>query len=139
MGEECGSQAPFLYFTDHRDPALAQAVREGRQREFGFDENTLQSTCRQLPDPNDAATYAASYPWTDSADAAQWHDYYQALLAVRLHMIVPRLAGARAEAAQVLGSFAVAAHWRMNDGARLSLYVNLGDADAEPEIGRAHV
>src|SRR3546814_14758798 len=79
MGEECGSQAPFLYFTDHRDPALAQAVREGRQREFGFDENTLQSTRRQLPDPNDAATYAASYPWTDSADAAPWHDYYQAL------------------------------------------------------------
>ena len=34
MGEEYGETAPFLYFTSHTDPALAQAVREGRRREF---------------------------------------------------------------------------------------------------------
>jgi len=34
MGEEYGEPAPFLYFTSHRDPALAQAVREGRTKEF---------------------------------------------------------------------------------------------------------
>ena len=34
MGEEYGETAPFLYFTDHGDPALAEAVREGRKREF---------------------------------------------------------------------------------------------------------
>ena len=34
MGEEYGEPAPFLYFTSHTDPALAQAVREGRRREF---------------------------------------------------------------------------------------------------------
>ncbi|MBO9353827.1 malto-oligosyltrehalose trehalohydrolase [Bordetella petrii] len=130
MGEERGSPAPFLYFTDYRDPALAQAVRDGRQREFDLAAQAGPGAAKTLPDPNQAATYAASYPWVDSAEAAQWHDYYQALLAVRLRMIVPRLAGARAEAASVLGPSAVAAHWRMNDGARLSLYVNLGDSDA---------
>ena len=35
MGEEHAEPAPFLYFTDHQDPALARAVREGRRREFG--------------------------------------------------------------------------------------------------------
>jgi len=34
MGEEYGETAPFLYFTDHGDPALVEAVREGRKREF---------------------------------------------------------------------------------------------------------
>jgi len=34
MGEEYGETAPFLYFTSHQDPALAQAVREGRTKEF---------------------------------------------------------------------------------------------------------
>jgi maltooligosyltrehalose trehalohydrolase len=34
MGEEYGETAPFLYFTSHQDPKLAEAVREGRRREF---------------------------------------------------------------------------------------------------------
>lgn len=34
MGEEYGEPAPFLYFTDFADPGLADAVREGRKREF---------------------------------------------------------------------------------------------------------
>jgi maltooligosyltrehalose trehalohydrolase len=35
MGEEYGETAPFLYFIDHSDPDLVQAVREGRKEEFG--------------------------------------------------------------------------------------------------------
>ena len=34
MGEEYGETAPFLYFVHHGDPALIDAVRAGRQREF---------------------------------------------------------------------------------------------------------
>jgi maltooligosyltrehalose trehalohydrolase len=34
MGEEYGETAPFPYFVDHGDPALIEAVRDGRQREF---------------------------------------------------------------------------------------------------------
>ncbi len=34
MGEEYGEDAPFLYFIDHNDPDLVQAVRAGRKREF---------------------------------------------------------------------------------------------------------
>jgi maltooligosyltrehalose trehalohydrolase len=34
MGEEYGEEAPFLYFIDHGDPALVDAVRAGRKAEF---------------------------------------------------------------------------------------------------------
>lgn len=53
MGEEYGEQAPFLYFVDHGDPALIEAVRKGRKEEFSHfmkdmepadpqDENTMK-------------------------------------------------------------------------------------------------
>jgi maltooligosyltrehalose trehalohydrolase len=34
-GEEWGARTPFKFFTDFQDPALDQAVTEGRRREFG--------------------------------------------------------------------------------------------------------
>jgi maltooligosyltrehalose trehalohydrolase len=34
MGEEYGEPHPFLYFVDHDNPELVQAVHEGRKREF---------------------------------------------------------------------------------------------------------
>jgi maltooligosyltrehalose trehalohydrolase len=34
MGEEFADTAPFRYFTSHSDPALAEAVSDGRRKEF---------------------------------------------------------------------------------------------------------
>lgn len=34
MGEEYGEMNPFLYFIDHGDPKLVEAVKEGRKKEF---------------------------------------------------------------------------------------------------------
>jgi maltooligosyltrehalose trehalohydrolase len=52
MGEEYGETAPFQYFIDHSDPALVNAVREGRRREFaGFGWEA------EPPDPKDEATF----------------------------------------------------------------------------------
>ncbi len=56
MGEEWGAGTPWQYFTDHQDPELAEAVRQGRRSEFGshgwsFDE---------VPDPQDPATVRRS-------------------------------------------------------------------------------
>jgi maltooligosyltrehalose trehalohydrolase len=51
MGEEYGETRPFLYFTDHGDPALVDAVRKGRRAEFarfGWTEDP--------PDPQDVET-----------------------------------------------------------------------------------
>jgi maltooligosyltrehalose trehalohydrolase len=55
MGEEYGEVAPFLYFTDHSDPGLGRAVREGRQAEFSsFHANGT------VPDPQSASTFLKS-------------------------------------------------------------------------------
>src|SRR5205814_10089497 len=34
MGEEYFESRPFLFFTDHDDPEIARATREGRRQEF---------------------------------------------------------------------------------------------------------
>jgi len=34
MGEEYGEESPFLYFVNHTDPDLVEAVRKGRKEEF---------------------------------------------------------------------------------------------------------
>ncbi len=127
MGEESGSHAPFLYFTSHADPALADAVRTGRQLEFSsFAEF---SGADALPDPNAEATYLRSHPWAneDSNDAQAWRTYYGALLQLRQRLIAPRLRGAFSLGARAVGDSAVHARWALNDGAVLTLYANLGD------------
>ncbi|HEX4456766.1 MAG TPA: alpha-amylase family glycosyl hydrolase, partial [Polyangia bacterium] len=81
MGEEHADPAPFQYFTDHTDPQLAQAVRDGRRREFpGWDAS-------DVPDPQAAATHdrsRVSFALGDGdgphAAVRRWH---QALLALR--------------------------------------------------------
>ncbi len=51
MGEESGETAPFLYFIDHGDPELVEAVRRGRQAEFAS-----FAWEGELPDPQDPLT-----------------------------------------------------------------------------------
>lgn len=129
MGEERGARTPFLYFTSHTDPALAQAVREGRQREFSaFPEFAGDAPAAQLADPNDPASYQASNPWTDAADASVWMRDYAALLQLRARLISPRLAGAASLGASAIGERGVFARWELADGARLTVYTNLGPA-----------
>ena len=47
QGEEWNASSPFQYFTDHKDPALAQAVREGRRKEFAH----FVDGADEVPDP----------------------------------------------------------------------------------------
>ncbi|MNK34981.1 Malto-oligosyltrehalose trehalohydrolase [compost metagenome] len=129
MGEERGARAPFLYFTSHTDPLLAQAVRDGRRREFAaFPEFAGDAPTAQLPDPNDPASYHASSPWTDGEDAGEWIRDYAALLQLRARLISPRLAGAVSLGASGIGERSVFARWELADGARLTVYTNLGPA-----------
>jgi maltooligosyltrehalose trehalohydrolase len=57
MGEEHDERAPFQFFTDHIDPFIADATREGRKQEFaGF----TAFSGEEIPDPQDAATFERS-------------------------------------------------------------------------------
>jgi maltooligosyltrehalose trehalohydrolase len=53
QGEEYGERRPFQFFTDHVDPRIAEATREGRRREFGF-------TGEDVPDPQAEQTFLDS-------------------------------------------------------------------------------
>ena len=57
MGEEHDERAPFQFFSDHIDPAIADATREGRKREFAA---FTSFSGEQVPDPQDEATGARS-------------------------------------------------------------------------------
>jgi maltooligosyltrehalose trehalohydrolase len=56
QGEEYGETAPFVFFTDHIDPFIADATREGRRREFQH----FAGFRGEVPDPQDAASFERS-------------------------------------------------------------------------------
>lgn len=135
MGEESGAQSPFLFFTDFHDE-LADAVREGRRREFAaFAAFSSEEARAHIPDPNAVATFDASRV-AAGEDAAAWRDFYRELLALRRQQIIPGLAGCRPAGARSLSQAAVLASWRMGSGETLTILLNLGDmAVAAPDIG----
>ncbi|SDV47656.1 malto-oligosyltrehalose trehalohydrolase [Chitinasiproducens palmae] len=135
MGEEYGSEDPFLFFTDY-EGELADAVREGRRREFAkFAAFNDPERRERIPDPNDHRTFAASRAMPADANGAgetnatldAWRRFYRRGLALRHAQIVPRLEDARATGARALSDKAVFAQWRMNDATTLSIALNLGD------------
>ena len=126
MGEEAGATSPFLFFTDFHDE-LADAVREGRRREFkSFAAFARQDARARIPDPNAHKTFDVGRI-VEGPDAAEWRRFYQTLLTLRHRAIVPGIAGAHALEATVLTQSAVQALWRLGDGRLLSILLNLGD------------
>jgi len=129
MGEEEGSATPFLFFTDFHDE-LADAVREGRRKEFAkFDAFADPEARARIPDPNAVSTFAASVP-QPGPEADEWRAFYRELLTLRRERIVPHLVGAVSVGAQVLGAAAVVARWRLGDGTTLGVAIDLGDEPA---------
>jgi maltooligosyltrehalose trehalohydrolase len=67
-GEEWGALTPFLYFTDHEDRALAEAVRRGRREEFA----AFVPDAGEIPDPQDPLSLERSrLGWAEAR--ASWH------------------------------------------------------------------
>ncbi|GGS98957.1 malto-oligosyltrehalose trehalohydrolase [Streptomyces toxytricini] len=82
MGEEWGAGTPWQYFTDHPDPDLARAVREGRRREFAAHGWRPE----EVPDPQDPATRERScLDWAEPERQphARLLDWYRTLVALR--------------------------------------------------------
>jgi malto-oligosyltrehalose trehalohydrolase len=129
MGEEWACTTPFLYFTSHGD-ALADAVREGRRREFvKFAAFASPESRQRIPDPNDPATFEASRPvrsGNQTEDA--WYDFCRNLLHLRRHEITPRLHDVRSAGAGAIGERAISAAWTLGDRTTLHMLANFGDA-----------
>ena len=93
MGEEYGEPHPFLYLTDHGDPALVEAVRQGRREEFA-----QHDWDDAAPDPQDIASFARSrlqLALHQEGEHRELHAFYRALLALRREL--PALTDPEAE------------------------------------------
>ena len=81
MGEEWGATTPFRFFTDHEEPELATAIREGRAREFDeASRDAIYGHHVEVPDPQDRATFESSrLDWSEAGDdpvraaLLRWH------------------------------------------------------------------
>jgi maltooligosyltrehalose trehalohydrolase len=102
MGEEYGEQNPFPFFCSFGDPAVIEAVRQGRREEFAALEFRWGSA---VPDPQDPRTFAAAklhWAWPEGSDHARRRLLYQDLLAAR--RLWPALRDRRHTAARLLGT-----------------------------------
>jgi maltooligosyltrehalose trehalohydrolase len=79
QGEEHGEQRPFQFFTDHDDPAIAEAVREGRRKEF---ERFEAFGREEVPDPQARETFERSKVHPESGDD-ELRSFYRALIETR--------------------------------------------------------
>lgn len=81
MGEEYGETNPFLYFVDHSDPDLIEAVRKGRKAEFAAFHYE-----GELPDAQSEETFLKSkLQWNllDVAKHETLHQFYKTLINIR--------------------------------------------------------
>lgn len=86
MGEEMGETAPFLFFIDTHDSAMARTVYEGRKKEFsGF-------KWKDFPDPNDERTFQSSkLKWKVSEMSRSFNSLYRDLLKIRKEYVLPNI------------------------------------------------
>jgi maltooligosyltrehalose trehalohydrolase len=78
MGEEYGEPNPFQFFTDHIDPAVADATRAGRKREFAAYAGFARD---DVPDPQDPETFRRSK--LSRRERPGVRDHYRRLLELR--------------------------------------------------------
>ncbi|AUY54542.1 malto-oligosyltrehalose trehalohydrolase [Streptomyces sp. CB01881] len=132
MGEEWGASTPWQYFTDHTDPGLAEAVRQGRRREFA--EHGWQAEA--VPDPQEPATVLRSVlDWTEPrraphSELLSWHREL-----IRLRRDRPELADPDLSAVRV--GFDEAARWLVVHRGPYRVAVNLSDSSAVLPLGAA--
>ncbi|PTN35339.1 malto-oligosyltrehalose trehalohydrolase [Desulfonatronum sp. SC1] len=131
MGEEWATERPFPFFCDFQGD-LADAVREGRRKEFAaFPEFADPGMRERIPDPNDPATaQSAVLNWDErySVEHAQWLTFYRDLLSLRQARIVPLLGLMQPGAAtwQIQEPSVLIVNWPLTDGRTLRMTGNLG-------------
>jgi maltooligosyltrehalose trehalohydrolase len=127
MGEEWGATTPWQYFTDHQDPELAEAVRDGRRGEFA----AHGWPAADVPDPQDPATRDRScLAWPPDPEEVWPLSWHRRLIAIR-HAHLPR----ELRLADVDVRFDEAARWLLAHVGPLTLALNFADSPATLPLG----
>jgi maltooligosyltrehalose trehalohydrolase len=120
QGEEWGATTPFLYFTDFADQNLAQAVREGRRREFASHGG------QEVPDPQANDTFERSrLRWEEAKREphAGLLNWYRDLIALR--KAEPSLTDGRMD--RVRATWSDDERWLVVERGSLALGCNLAE------------
>jgi malto-oligosyltrehalose trehalohydrolase len=129
MGQEWGAKQPFLFFCDYHGE-LADAVREGRRREFAkFAAFADPQSRARIPDPHAESTFAASkLDWhaSDTAEGTQRVGFVRELLRIRRTEIEPRLREDLHGGTYAVSGSALRVEWPLAGDARLHLLANPG-------------
>jgi maltooligosyltrehalose trehalohydrolase len=132
MGEEWGADTPWQFFTDHTDPALAEAVSSGRRSEFA----THGWGRTDVPDPQDSETFLRSkLDWTQPEREPHrsllgWYRTLLALRRARPELTDPRLDLVRAD-------YDEQSRWLLITRGPLRIAANLGTARVTVPLGVA--
>ncbi len=124
QGEEWGASTPFCFFTDHREPALAKAVREGRCQEFAAFGWKPEDTA----DPQARETFEKSkLNWPEIAREPHrkmfaWHQKL-----IQLRRAEPALHDGRMDAVKT--HFDEAARWLVMQRGDISVVCNFADRE----------
>lgn len=133
QGEEWGASTPFLYFSDHRDPKLGAAVREGRRREFP----AFAGKAEEIPDPQAAQTFErCKLIWEERirprhAEVLEWHKRL-----IRLRRSTPELCNGRMD--EVATRCDETKRWLVVERGPWSIACNLGASPAEVALGEGN-
>jgi maltooligosyltrehalose trehalohydrolase len=124
QGEEWAASSPFQYFADHEDPQLAQAVSEGRKREF----QAFGWSPDSIPDPESRDTFLRSkLSWDEIHDGqhARMQAWYRDL--IRLRRSTPCLNNGEPGNTRVV--FDEANRWLTFQRGEIWVYCNLGQGN----------
>ena len=130
-GEEWGASTPFQYFTDHPEPGLAQAVREGRRKEFA----AFGSKPEDIPDPQAPETFQhLKLNWDElshepHAGLLDWHRRL-----INLRQTEPALSDGRREA--VLTRFDESAGWLLAQRGPITLACLVSDRPQQVPLSK---
>jgi maltooligosyltrehalose trehalohydrolase len=133
QGEEWAASTPFQYFTDHQDANLAQAVRDGRRKEFaafGWEPD-------DVPDPQSPETFARSkLKWDEIPESphAATLEWYRRLIQLRRDN--PSLRDGRLENVDV--RYDESAKWLVVERGPITVAVNFNDCPTSVEMKGRH-
>lgn len=127
MGEEWGSERPFLFFSDVGED-LADLIRQGRSEELKKFPKTL--TLGTPPDPMARETFeACKLDWETATggEHARFLSLYKRLIGLRKAHVIPRLAGMAGYSGryELLGPRVLRVSWTLGDGSTLTMTANL--------------
>ena len=120
MGEEYDERAPFPYFVDHGDPAILEATRAGRIREF----SPFLGDGEEVPDPAQTATFQSAK--LTHRRRGRVYDFYREALAVRRRFWPLRERDIRVHDVEELAGDVVAWRIPLTDGRRVVVVANFG-------------